>query len=111
MVVLAKNKTIQELLASYGVNIKTVAEAAPFEVHSAKILSELFTYLGMGIILISLLVITITCIKLFFIFIGRNEKLGLSGRKSRDIGVLATSRLYKIQDKIFAFTPQVSLFE
>ena len=37
---------------------------------------------------------------------GRNEKLGLTGRMNRNVGVLSTSKLYKIQDKIFAFTPQ-----
>ena len=31
----------------------------------------------------------------------------MSGRKNRDVGILTTSKLYKIQDKIFAFTPQV----
>ena len=41
---------------------------------------------------------------------GKNDKLGLSGRKNRDIGILTTSKLYKIQDKIFAFTPQVFSF-
>lgn len=38
---------------------------------------------------------------------GRNKKLGLSGRKSRDVGILSTSKLYAMGDKIFAFTPQV----
>jgi hypothetical protein len=38
---------------------------------------------------------------------GRNKKLGLSGRKSRDVGILSTSKLYSLGDKIFAFTPQV----
>lgn len=39
--------------------------------------------------------------------LGRNEKLGLSGRKSHDVGILSTSKLYTLQDRIFAFTPQV----
>lgn len=38
---------------------------------------------------------------------GRNKKLGLSGRKSRDVGILSTSKLYSLNDRIFAFTPQV----
>lgn len=41
-------------------------------------------------------------------FIGRNKKLGLSGRISRDVGILSTSKLYSLNDRIFAFTPQVS---
>ena len=44
----------------------------------------------------------------FFHLSGKNEKLGLGGRKNRDVGILTTSKLYKIQDKIFAFTPQVT---
>lgn len=43
----------------------------------------------------------------FFFFIGRNEKLELTGRKSRDVGILSTSKLYALHDRIFAFTPQV----
>lgn len=42
-----------------------------------------------------------------FSLLGRNKKLGLSGRKSRDVGILSTSKLYSLHDKIFAFTPQV----
>lgn len=38
---------------------------------------------------------------------GRNKKLGLSGRKSRDVGILSTSKLYSLHDRMFAFTPQV----
>ena len=57
-------------------------EVSPIEVHPAKILSVLYSFLG------------------------KNEKLGLTGRANKDIGILATSRLYKIQDKTFAFTPQ-----
>lgn len=43
-------------------------------------------------------------------FPGRNKKLGLSGRKSRDVGILSTSKLYSLNDRIFAFTPQVSYY-
>lgn len=42
-------------------------------------------------------------------FLGRNKKLGLSGRKSRDVGILSTSKLYSLGEKIFAFTPQVGI--
>lgn len=37
---------------------------------------------------------------------GRNAKLGLTGRKSGDVGILTTSKLYRIQNKLFAFMPQ-----
>ncbi|KAG8238503.1 hypothetical protein J437_LFUL017801, partial [Ladona fulva] len=38
----------------------------------------------------------------------RNDKLGLTGRKSKDVGILSTSKLYSLQDRIFAFTPQLT---
>ncbi|KAJ9596970.1 hypothetical protein L9F63_012000, partial [Diploptera punctata] len=38
----------------------------------------------------------------------RNKKLGLSGRKSRDVGILSTSKLYSLNDRVFAFTPQLT---
>ena len=41
-----------------------------------------------------------------FSYLGKNEKLGLSGRRNKDIGILMTSKLYKIQGKLFAFAPQ-----
>ncbi len=45
----------------------------------------------------------------FFIVIwtGRNSKLGLSGRPSDVVGILATSKLYTLGDKTMAFLPQV----
>ena len=46
-----------------------------------------------------------------FSYLGKNEKLGLSGRRNRDIGILMTSKLYKIQGKLFAFAPQVRCIE
>lgn len=44
---------------------------------------------------------------MIFIFIGRNERLGLTGRPCRRIGVLGTAKLYIIRNTIFTFTPQV----
>lgn len=32
--------------------------------------------------------------------------MGLTGRSSRDVGILSTSKLYSLQDRLFAFTPQ-----
>lgn len=61
---------------------KSLKEVSNIEVHPARVLSHLYTFLG------------------------RSEKLGLTGRRNRDVGILTTSKLYKIQDKIFAFTPQ-----
>lgn len=82
VVVIAKDQKIKELLAQQGFNVQSLKEVTNIEVHPARVLSHLYSYLG------------------------RNEKLGLTGRKNRDVGILTTSKLYKIQDKIFAFTPQ-----
>ncbi|KAI4477065.1 hypothetical protein M0804_013066 [Polistes exclamans] len=84
VVILAEDAEIREKIAQHDIHVQTIAEVAPIEVQPAKVLSHLYTYLG------------------------RNKKLGLSGRKSRDVGILSTSKLYSLHDKIFAFTPQVS---
>lgn len=41
------------------------------------------------------------------LFSGRNQRLGLTGRPYRRIGVLGTSKFYIIRNTIFTFTPQV----
>ncbi|XP_050501209.1 probable phosphorylase b kinase regulatory subunit alpha isoform X1 [Diabrotica virgifera virgifera] len=82
VVILAEDVEIKERLAEHDIRVQTIAEVAPIEVQPARVLSHLYTYLG------------------------RNKKLGLSGRKSRDVGILSTSKLYSLGDKIFAFTPQ-----
>ncbi|XP_033335576.1 putative phosphorylase b kinase regulatory subunit alpha isoform X5 [Megalopta genalis] len=82
VVILAEDAEIREKIAQHDIHVQTIAEVAPIEVQPAKVLSHLYTYLG------------------------RNKKLGLSGRKSRDVGILSTSKLYALNDKIFAFTPQ-----
>lgn len=83
MVILAEDNYIRDKLAEHGIHVQTIADVAPIEVQPARVLSHLYTYLG------------------------RNKKLGLSGRKSRDVGILSTSKLYSLKDRIFAFTPQV----
>ena len=82
VVVLAEDEKIQSLLLKDGIELETAAQISPFEVKPARMLSHLYTFLG------------------------RNKKLGLSGRRSLDVGILATSRFYKIQNRTFVFTPQ-----
>ncbi|XP_063909483.1 probable phosphorylase b kinase regulatory subunit alpha isoform X2 [Zophobas morio] len=82
VVILAEDNEIRDKLAEHDILVQTITEVAPIEVQPARVLSHLYTYLG------------------------RNKKLGLSGRKSRDVGILSTSKLYSLGDKIFAFTPQ-----
>jgi phosphorylase kinase alpha/beta subunit len=83
VVILAEDSKVQEKLIQHDINIKTLEEVAPIEVQPARVLSHLYAYLGY------------------------NKKLALSGRQSREVGLLSTSKLYSLQDKIFAFTPQV----
>jgi len=80
---LAEDAKVQEKLMQHDIHIQTIADVAPIEVQPARLLSHLYAYLGY------------------------NKKLSLSGRKSREVGLLSTSKLYSLQDKIFAFTPQV----
>ncbi|XP_044012808.1 probable phosphorylase b kinase regulatory subunit alpha isoform X2 [Aphidius gifuensis] len=82
VVILAEDSDIRDKISQHDIHVQTIAEVAPIEVQPAKVLSHLYTYLG------------------------RNKKLGLSGRKSRDVGILSTSKLYSLHDRIFAFTPQ-----
>ncbi|XP_061387378.1 probable phosphorylase b kinase regulatory subunit alpha isoform X6 [Musca vetustissima] len=82
VVIIAEDNEIRDKLAESDLHVQTIAEVAPIEVQPARVLSHLYTYLG------------------------RNRKLGLTGRKSRDVGILSTSKLYSLKDRIFAFTPQ-----
>ncbi|XP_014680780.1 PREDICTED: probable phosphorylase b kinase regulatory subunit alpha isoform X2 [Priapulus caudatus] len=84
VVILAETKNIQEKLREYDFDVETVAEVRPIEVHPARVLSEIFAQLG------------------------KNRKLSLSGRPSHDVGLLSTSKLYMLRDRIFTFTPQFS---
>ncbi|XP_053203233.1 probable phosphorylase b kinase regulatory subunit alpha isoform X1 [Panonychus citri] len=82
VVILAEDAIMKEKLSAHDINIQTVAEVSPIEVQPARVLSHLYAYLG------------------------RNKKLKLSGRQSRDVGILSTSKLYSLHDRIFAFIPQ-----
>lgn len=85
MVLLAEDSIIKDKLYQHDICIQTINDVAPIEVQPARVLSHLYAYLG------------------------RNKKLKLSGRQSRDVGILSTSKLYSLQDRIFAFIPQVRI--
>nr|CAD7398298.1 unnamed protein product [Timema poppensis] len=93
VVILAEDENIREKLRHHEIIVQTIDEVSPIEVQPARVLSHLYTYLGM------VPVQDTAC---------RNKKLGLSGRKSRDVGILSTSKLYSLNDRIFAFTPQIT---
>ncbi|KAL0969970.1 hypothetical protein UPYG_G00235410 [Umbra pygmaea] len=80
--ILAENEEIKELLMKNGIEVQTVADIHPIHVQPASVLSHIYARLG------------------------RNQRLGLTGRPYRRIGCLGTSKFYVIRKTIFAFTPQ-----
>lgn len=82
VVVLADDRKLQDKLRRHDIHIQTVDEVKNIEVHSANVLSRLYSYLG------------------------RYPKLSLSGRSSHDVGLLSTSKLYRLEKRVLAFTPQ-----
>ncbi|RUS87688.1 hypothetical protein EGW08_004529 [Elysia chlorotica] len=83
VVLLAEDSLIQDKMALHGIELQTVAEVAPIQIHPARVLSKLYSLLG------------------------KNRRMGLSGRaSSSEIGLLATSKLYMMRNKILAFVPQ-----
>ncbi|BFZ14815.1 hypothetical protein BsWGS_17852 [Bradybaena similaris] len=83
VVLLAEDSLIQDKMALHGIELETVSEVAPIQIHPARVLSKIYTLLG------------------------KNKRMGLTGRaSSSEIGLLATSKLYMLADKILAFVPQ-----
>uniref|UniRef100_A0A8C9X6C2 Phosphorylase b kinase regulatory subunit n=1 Tax=Sander lucioperca TaxID=283035 RepID=A0A8C9X6C2_SANLU len=80
--VLAETEEIKALLLKNGINVETVADIYPIHVQPSSVLSHIYARLG------------------------RNPRLGLSGRPYRRIGVLGTSKFYTIRNTLFSFTPQ-----
>ncbi len=70
---------------NYNINLETVSEIAPIKIYPAKALAHIYSFLG------------------------KNERLGLTGRPVTDIGYLATSKLYTMRGQILAFTPSVNI--
>ncbi|KAJ8416764.1 hypothetical protein AAFF_G00326420 [Aldrovandia affinis] len=80
--ILAETEEIKELLQQHGIEVETVADIHPIRVQPSRVLSHIYARLG------------------------RNPRLGLSGRPCRRMGVLGTSKFYIIRNTIFSFTPQ-----
>ncbi|XP_053812117.1 phosphorylase b kinase regulatory subunit alpha, skeletal muscle isoform isoform X3 [Vidua chalybeata] len=81
--ILAETEGIKAILQKEGINVETVADVYPIRVQPARILSHIYARLG------------------------RNKQMCLTGRPYRHMGVLGTSKLYKIRKSIFTFTPQM----
>ncbi|KAM9833436.1 phosphorylase b kinase regulatory subunit alpha, skeletal muscle isoform 2-T2 [Syngnathus typhle] len=80
--ILAETEEIKQLLLKEGIKVETVADIHPIHVQPSRVLSHIYARLG------------------------RNPRLGLTGRPYRRIGVLGTSKFYIIRNTIFSFTPQ-----
>ncbi|KAI1234610.1 hypothetical protein IHE44_0002980 [Lamprotornis superbus] len=89
---LAETEGIKAILQKEGIDVETVADVYPIRVQPARILSHIYARLGE---LDSLLLQQ-----------SRNKQMCLTGRPYRHMGVLGTSKLYKIRKSIFTFTPQ-----
>ncbi|XP_025085859.1 probable phosphorylase b kinase regulatory subunit alpha isoform X8 [Pomacea canaliculata] len=82
VVILAETRKIAEKLMQHGIEVQTIQDTSPIQVHPARVLSHIFSLLG------------------------KNRQLGVTGRPSTEIGLLATSKLYVLNDQIFAFIPE-----
>ncbi|XP_062358665.1 phosphorylase b kinase regulatory subunit alpha, skeletal muscle isoform isoform X1 [Cinclus cinclus] len=80
--ILAETEGIKAILQKEGIDVETVADVYPIRVQPARILSHIYARLG------------------------RSKQMCLTGRPYRHMGVLGTSKLYKIRKSIFTFTPQ-----
>ncbi|XP_071125391.1 probable phosphorylase b kinase regulatory subunit alpha isoform X5 [Mytilus edulis] len=82
VVVLAEDNWMQDKLEEHGISVQTVAQVNPIHVYPARVLTQIYSLLG------------------------KNKKLGLTGRPSSEVGLLATSKLYVMNEQMLAFIPQ-----
>ncbi|XP_046899325.1 phosphorylase b kinase regulatory subunit alpha, skeletal muscle isoform-like [Hypomesus transpacificus] len=82
VIILAETEEIKQLLQHHGIDSETLEDIHPIRVQPSRVLSHIYARLG------------------------RNQRLGLTGRPYRRIGVLGTSKFYLIRDTVFSFTPQ-----
>ncbi|KAL0993905.1 hypothetical protein UPYG_G00115410 [Umbra pygmaea] len=80
--ILAETEHIKLLLLKEGIEAETLEDIHPIRVQPARVLSHIYARLG------------------------RNQRLGLSGRPYKRIGTLGTSKFYIIRNTVFSFTPQ-----
>lgn len=78
---LAEDDALQAELATYGIKAQTPTQIAPIQVRQADELSAIYYQ------------------------IGRNDKLGLTGRPIRRLRSLTTSRIFRIRDETVVFLP------
>ena len=80
---LAQDETVQNnLFNNYGIRTQTLAEIAPVQVREASELAAAYTH------------------------VGRNDRIGLTGRPMRQLRTLATSKMYVLSGERLVFLPQ-----
>lgn len=81
VVLIAEDASLQAKLSMYGLETQTPDQIAPITISHPSALRDAYSVLG------------------------ANSKLNLSGRPRRPIGTLSTSKLYRVQGRLYAFTP------
>ena len=79
---LAQDEAVQKDLLAYGIRTQTLAEIAPIQIREAHELAEAYTH------------------------VGRNDRIGLTGRPLRQLRTLATSKMYILAGERLLFLPQ-----
>ncbi|MEQ1637927.1 MAG: glycoside hydrolase family 15 protein [Methylococcales bacterium] len=79
---LAQDESVQKCLMAFGIRTQTLAELAPVQIREANELAEAYTH------------------------VGRNDRIGLTGRPLRQLRTLATSKLYILAGERLLFLPQ-----
>ncbi len=79
---LAQDESVQLTLLEYGIHAQTLAEIAPIQIREANELAAAYTH------------------------VGRNDRIGLTGRPMRQLRTLATSKMYVLAGERLIFLPQ-----
>ncbi len=79
---LAQDQEVKTYLTKYGIDAQTLAEIAPIQIREASELAEAYTH------------------------VGRNDRIGLTGRPLRQLRTLATSKIYNLAGEHLLFLPQ-----
>lgn len=79
---LAQDEAVQNSLLEYGIRTQTLAEIAPIQIRDASELAAAYTH------------------------VGRNDRIGLTGRPLRQLRTLATSKIYVLAGECLLFLPQ-----
>ena len=102
--VLTDSESIQAKLAAVGIHIQQVKDLDQVQVRSVQTLQTIYSHLGKWLErprAASRFLSVDSC------NVGKNERLGLTGRPSFEMGPFSTSKLYTICGRTLAFTPSV----